>query len=410
MKKRKPLGWPDYMEAKPSKGVVRYYWNAPSWARKRGCPIKSEALGADYATAKARCDTVLNPLFDSWRTGGASDADVKKRAIVGSFDWAIASYKATKKYTNRPARTRASYDRALASVADYRLTDGRRFGELSVKSVTPGAVERLYEKLKVDKSGKPRLRSALLSVSVCKLAWSAAHRANPTIVSSANPFVGLEIEYDPKKNRAATLEELNAFVAAADADGSSSLGTAAMIAYWWLPREEDIFQRFAWTDYRPANNPDHVLVWHHKNRKTEKIPVPLFDADGTSLWPEMVGRLDSAPRAGTLLVMRDSPDPKKKVHLPWTTGGRNPMRYVQTEVRRICRAAGLPDAITFTSFRHGGHTDGGDAGLTDAQMRALGGHKTTAALLRYAKETNTQRQIGARKRLDARTKKGNLSE
>jgi hypothetical protein len=47
--KRKPLGWPDYMEAKPSKGVVRYYWNAPSWARKRGCPVKSEALGADYA-------------------------------------------------------------------------------------------------------------------------------------------------------------------------------------------------------------------------------------------------------------------------------------------------------------------------------------------------------------------------
>jgi hypothetical protein len=41
---------------------------------------------------------------------------------------------------------------------------------------------------------------------------------------------------------------LNAFTAAADADGSSSLGTAAMIAYWWLPREEDIFQRFAWTD------------------------------------------------------------------------------------------------------------------------------------------------------------------
>ena len=68
MKKRKPLGWPDYMEPKPSKGVVRYYWNAPSWARKRGCPIKSEALGSDYAVAKARCDTFFNPLFDSWRT------------------------------------------------------------------------------------------------------------------------------------------------------------------------------------------------------------------------------------------------------------------------------------------------------------------------------------------------------
>jgi hypothetical protein len=408
--KRKPLGWPEYMLAKPSKGVVRYYWNAPSWARKRDCPIKSEALGVDYGAAKTRCDTFLIPLFDSWRTGGASDTDVRKRAVVGSFDWAISSYKATKRYSNRPARTRASYDSALASVADYKLTDGRRIGDLSVKSVTPAVVERLYEKLKIDKDGKPRLRSALLSISVCKLAWSAANRAHPAIVTSANPFVGLEIEYDPKKNRPATLAELNSFVAAADADGSSSLGTAAMIAYWWLPREEDIFLRFAWTDYRPANNPDHVMVWHHKNRKTEKVPVPLFDADGTSLWPEMVARLESSPRTGTLLVMRDSPDPKKKIHLPWATGGRNPMRYVQREVRRLCRSAGLTEAITFTSFRHGGHTDGGDAGLTDAQMRALGAHKTTAAMLRYAQETDTQRRIGGRKRLEARTKKGNLSE
>ena len=409
--KRKPLGWPDYMEAKPSKGVVRYYWNAPTWARKGGCPVKSEALGVDYAAAKARCDTYLNPLFHSWRTDGATDLNVQHRAAVGSFDWAISSaYKTAPKYTKKPARTRASYDRALSDVVDYKLTDGRRFGSLSVKSVTPSVVDLLYEKLKVDKSGKPRHRSALLSMTVCKVAWRIALKAHPTIIPTVNPFSGLEIEYEPKKNRAATMEELNAFVAAADADGSSSLGTAAMIAYYWLPREEDIFQRFAWTDYGPAEKPDHVLVWHHKNRKTEKVAVPLFDADGTPLWPEMVKRLEATARTGTLIVMRDAPDPKKKIHLPWATGGRNAMRYVQGEVRRICRAAGLPDAITFTSFRHGGHTDGGNAGLTDAQMRALGGHKTTAALLRYAKETDTQMQVGARKRLDARTKKGNLSE
>ena len=92
------------------------------------------------------------------------------------------------------------------------------------------------------------------------------------------------------------------------------------------------------------------------------------------------------------------------------TGGRNPMRWVQAEFRRIGRAAGLPDDITFTSFRHGGHTDGADAGLTDAQMRALGAHRSTAALLRYAKETDAQRKAAARKRLNKRTEGGNLSE
>jgi len=68
--KRKPPGWPKYMEAKPLAGGIRYFWNAPTWARKRGCPIKSEALGIDYAAAKARCDDYLNPLFNSWLTGG----------------------------------------------------------------------------------------------------------------------------------------------------------------------------------------------------------------------------------------------------------------------------------------------------------------------------------------------------
>jgi hypothetical protein len=70
--KRKPLGWPKYMLPKPSKGGVRYFWNAPNWARKRSCPVKSEALGADYGAAKARCDAFLNhevpmPILDEAR-------------------------------------------------------------------------------------------------------------------------------------------------------------------------------------------------------------------------------------------------------------------------------------------------------------------------------------------------------
>ena len=78
--------------------------------------------------------------------------------------------------------------------------------------------------------------------------------------------------------------------------------------------------------------------------------------------------MDRVKRSGTLIVMRDRPDPRKKAYMPWTTGGRNPMRWVQAEVRRIRMAAGLPEDITFTGFRHGGHTDGADSGLTDAQI------------------------------------------
>jgi hypothetical protein len=392
------------MEAKPVAGGIRYFWNAPTWARKhdRPCPIKSEALGADYAAAKARCDDYLNPLFKSWLTGGVSDA--KRRFTAGTFDWLIVDYKSSKKYTKRPARTRSSYDRALEDVAGYILKDGRRFGELHVNSIKAATIDKLYKKLKVSDDGKQRHRSALLAMTVCTLAWKVAQRNHPTIIPAANPFKGIDVEYEPKQNRAAKLAQLMQFVRAADEDGTPSLGTAAMIAFYWLVREEDIFGRMARLSPRRRSERSAGLAPQEPQKREDRR------FDGTELWPEMVARIEGLKRNGTLIVMRDRPDPRKKIHMPWTTGGRNPMRWVQAEVRRICRAAGLPDEITFTSFRHGGHTDGADSGLTDAQMRALGAHKTTAALLRYSKETEQQRRDGARKRLNKRTERGNLSE
>jgi hypothetical protein len=49
-------------------------------------------------------------------------------------------------------------------------------------------------------------------------------------------------------------------------------------------------------------------------------------------------------------------------------------------VRLILRAADTDPAITFTSFRHGGLTELGDADLTDAQIRAVSRHKSPKVL------------------------------
>jgi hypothetical protein len=56
------------------------------WARKAGCPLRNEPLGTDYAKAVERAETVLLPAFDSWRTGGKSDA-VPAAAAFGTLDW-----------------------------------------------------------------------------------------------------------------------------------------------------------------------------------------------------------------------------------------------------------------------------------------------------------------------------------
>jgi integrase len=61
-------------------------------------------------------------------------------------------------------------------------------------------------------------------------------------------------------------------------------------------------------------------------------------------------------------------------------------------------------------LRHGGNTEGANAGLSDAQLRALSGHRSANMTIIYARNTMKQRRTAARLRLEERTKRGNLSE
>ena len=149
-RRRKPKGWPDYLEAKALKsGGVAHYWNPPSWARKAGCPVRAEALGQDYAAAKKRCDDILNPQFDAWRLGRDGAAEPAQGPATGSFDWLIATFKSHPAYKDRPDKTKKSYDAAASLIAEHRLKDGRRFGAIAIAAITPGAADRLFAKLRV---------------------------------------------------------------------------------------------------------------------------------------------------------------------------------------------------------------------------------------------------------------------
>ncbi len=123
------------------------------------------------------------------------------------------------------------------------------------------------------------------------------------------------IKYKAKATRPVGYERLMQFVQTCDEAGEMSIGTAAMIAFFWLQREIDIVTRLSWGHYRPADAPDVVRIRHHKTG--EVVDLPLYDEDGTALWPELIERMDNAPRRGSLIVMRDKPDRHRKIHLPW---------------------------------------------------------------------------------------------
>jgi hypothetical protein len=224
-----------------------------------------------------RCDELLNPRFDAWRKREDTTLPVDQ---ISTFDWMVAIYKSSPRYQKLPAKTRKSYDAALKLASQHPLKDGRKFGMLSLDSITPGAADRLFAKLKERPDGGERVRTAVLSVTVCKRAWNIARRDKPKIVPWINPFDKMELTYEPKPTRPVTHDELVRFVMAADEAGDCSLGTAAMIAYYWLQREEDIIARLSWNHYRPADLPHVARIFHHKTRKL--VDIPLYDEDGTA--------------------------------------------------------------------------------------------------------------------------------
>jgi hypothetical protein len=378
-------------------GVTGYYWAPPTWALKKGCQMNREALGSDYAEAKRRCDELLNPQLHAWMRRGEV-GEVSPRLEPGTFDWMVATFKRSPKYIDLPAKTRKSYDDALALIGDHVVKDGRRVGSFSLKAITGAVVDKLHAKLLTRQDGTERRRTVNLAMAVARRAWKIARRASDR-VPLENPFERMGLTYRPRQTRPVTRDEMMNLVAAADAVGAPSIGTACMISFYWLLREGNCLS-LTWGAYRPPDVPGIARLVHHKTG--EPVDVPLIDDDGTLLFPELCERLDATPRRGSLIIMRDQPD-RRKVHLPWKEDN---FRRRFAEIRE---AAGFDSTLTFMGLRHGGLTESGDAGLSDAQMMALSGHRTRAVLTRYSQATAKQRKVGARLRRDG-TKRDEMSE
>jgi len=77
---------------------------------------------------------------------------------------------------------------------------------------------------------------------------------------------------------------------------------------------------------------DIARIVHHKTRKL--VDIPLYDEDGTVLWPELMVRLDASPRYGTLIVMRDRLDRRRKSSPAMEAGLFPPPRCRHPRIRR----------------------------------------------------------------------------
>jgi hypothetical protein len=400
---RSALPLPRYVLRKPVKSGWAYFFSVPTWARKAGCPVKNEALGTYYEAAVQRAETVLLPAFDGWRDGGRSAA-ASSVVAPDTLGWVFAEYRADRRFTKLDKRTKRNHETGFNLVGNYHLKNGRRLGQMRLALITTAITDMIYEKLLViretDAAGnvieRERRTTVNHAMKTCRRAWNVAARRNPDKLPLVNPFAKMGLRSSDRATPTATFTELQTFRTKAIELGFPSLATAALLAWEWLQREEDIFGTFDVSHYRPKERPNTVRVAHEKTR--EENWIPLVDATGVSLYPELMGELDALKREriGGLMLRRDWGE-----RIPWPSesGDLSLMRH---KVKEIIRAAGLRDVLSFTSFRHGGFTEAADADLTDAEIRAQGRHKSAKMLPRYAKRTMKQVEAGAKKRRAAR--------
>lgn len=398
-----PHDTPKYLLSKElAGGRIAYYWSPPRHALPPGCPLERRPLGDNYGEARGRA-AAYNQALDFWRMHRRlPDDPAPDRVIPGSMDDLFETYRLHApsrpgSYAQlKPAQQR-DYDRFMKRFAGHVLKDGRRVGAVMAIDCDPAFVDAMYEKLLYDDEGEARRRVTNHIMAACRRAWNVARRAKPDLFPAANPFDRMGLDNSAAETTPATYQQLLTFETKAAELGYPEIAFAARAAWELLMRPSEIRASFAWSHWRPADRPGHVFMGSDKN--DNPVWKPLGDG-GVSFYPELEERLQSVPRRATLVLAHIVRKGREK------PGERRPVVYkgyskklLESRAAAIRAAAQLPDHVTLTSFRHGGLTELGDAGLPDTLAQAQSRHKQRGVLDRYIHRSDAQQLAGARLRL-----------
>jgi len=387
-----------YLSTKPlAGGATAYYWSPPTKFKRRGCPYVAEALGADKGKAVARAEE-LNKLLDAWRRPGAEPA-----RPIGTVGWLRLEYEKHEKFRSKRARTRAGYERAMDLLEGYKLESGGLVKDVRAGKLRRRHVRKMQEVL-TERHGRA---TSNFVMRLGRLLWNFAVEELEYDEIARNPFAKLDLKQEGGNTYAVTRDEAYRFIAKADELGHHSMGTAVMLAFELCQRESDVIglvedgepvAGITWACYRSPADFGYRAEIQVRQSKTDKlIWVPLYEHDAATrqqveLIPGLIDRLARTPRRGPLIVMRDNPDRRKKIHLPYKED------WFRQLFRDIATAAGLDAKVTFMGMRHGGLTELGDASATDRELMSMSGHTTPTMLSRYVRPSSKAASNAAKKR------------
>jgi len=360
-------------------------WAKNKVVNNKLCPVSSTSLGISLADAIIKAD-IQNEIFNVWLKGIDNDDMVQ-----GSVKWICSEYRKNEKFKKLSERTRQDYVKQIDKLCLFKPLK-MEFGNFQASDVKPKHADKLYELMR-NKFGD---RQATYAMQVARRIWNINIRLDNV---TKNPFVQMGlISTSKKETRPWSREEYEIFIKTAKKMGYHSIAVSARLAFELCAREADVIGSFYWADYIPRQK-----IKYKQNKTGVIVSIPLSDRDGL-LFPELEEELSNTPKRGPLIVMRDEPDKKRKLHLPYQQS------WFVHLIQKIRREAGLPDELKFMGLRHGGATELSDAGATDREIISTTGHKTPKMLKIYSRKTETQASNAARKRRVLMQNRANLSE
>ncbi|MGP0095214.1 MAG: hypothetical protein ACLPKB_35475 [Xanthobacteraceae bacterium] len=379
---------PRYVIAKPlANGATGFYFTIPTRYRKAGWSIPNEPLGTDYVVAcgvdgAGGRAAGLNALVDEWLKGKSGER-LESIARFGTVDWLFREFKASKRYRVRvSARTRPDYERLMRLVVDMPTKRGDQVGQRPVKSISPLAADKIYERICAGPNG-PRPRQGEKVVALCRAAWRVVYRLHPDAFDRAvpTPWDGVTKQQRTIKTKpAATRDQVYRFACGAIEAGHPEPAAAAVICFEFLQRPENVLAGYlAWPDYRGKDAPNAIKITHHKTGAVVWHPLEEATEAGLIQFYANAEVLARLPRRGVPMILK--PARGDKPAEPYTA-----MQMAKV-VRKVRDTLKLAATFTLDACRHGGMTELEEAELTDGQGWALSGHRTQRAYEGYAKRT-----------------------
>lgn len=385
--------------------LPRYFWMPSPGLRKIGChsarvPLDHHAYrepGALLAAAIARAEQ-LNADADARKLAAALGAPAVTSPAAGTLAALMTAFQAHDDYTSLAKATKRGYQQAFKRLQTWA-------GDLPVRAIQPRNVQKYLEGQKAT----PRFGNFTVVVLRLVLAFGLRH-GWVTSNAAEKPKLRGSDPHGVIWPRGA----VDAFVAAADAMGRHSIGTAVLLNEWLGQREADVL-RAPRNIYRGGS----VMMRQAKTKASVALPIDMVPRLRDRL-AEEIARTDARltaegrPAALNLIVSEATGLPYKADNFRHVFADiRDTVKHLVFEVDYLLPGRDMADPaafkvamadLTFTVLRHTAVTRLGELGLEPQQIASISGHSFARVLHimeRYMVRTATMARGAFQARMDA---------